>query len=123
VVISAMRASAQLHCSSPLVRRISDFWTPSHFGNELIEEHRCISRSKYHSSSVLSPDAQSANGASMSSRRLPSRANRAPNKFLVREGDNSRKEPTNGLTTLRVQELRRPRTGRRGDRRGPDWLF
>ena len=44
---------------------ISDFRTSSHFGNDPIEEHRHISKSKDRSCSVLSPAASSANCASM----------------------------------------------------------
>jgi inorganic triphosphatase YgiF len=46
LVVSAIRTSAPLHCSSQLVRRIDGFWTPSHFGDELIKEHRYISKRK-----------------------------------------------------------------------------
>jgi hypothetical protein len=49
LVVSAIRTSAPLHCSSQLVRRISGFWTPSHFGDELIKEHRYNSKRKCHS--------------------------------------------------------------------------
>jgi hypothetical protein len=44
LVVSAIRTSAPLHCSSQLVRRISGFWTQGHFGDELIKEHRYISK-------------------------------------------------------------------------------